>query len=183
MLTCDKSRLFSGTCNIQDDSQEHVRARNHLFGGYSQKASRGDIGDQKCQTSAAMKAPYHGDSNVSGSLCHSQLASHNDSGKRQGSPHVDGAVVSCHGSRPVLPEQLRDEAEADGVLSGLRARKDDSGRQQLSKAIHLKGTLLFKGMTLRGNCWSNAVMQMGSRAGTLSCIAPLRIRTELEVRK
>ena len=58
-----------------------------------------------------------------------QLTRHNDSGKGEGSAHVDGAVVEGHGCGPALGEQLRDEAEADRVLCGLCCCKTHPGSQ------------------------------------------------------
>lgn len=67
-----------------------------------------------------------------------QLGGDNDGSKGEGTAHVDGAVVEGHGGGPALGEQLRNEAEADRVLSRLSCCKTYSGGQELPKAIHLQ---------------------------------------------
>ena len=60
-------------------------------------------------------------------MLHAQLASNDDCSKGQGAAHVDGTVVEGHGCGLALGEELRDEAEAHRILSGLRCCKAYSG--------------------------------------------------------
>ena len=87
---------------------------------------------------AASTGAYQGHPHITASTVGTtELGGNEHCGEGQRPPRIDGAVIRRHCQVALGWEQLWDEAEADGVLSGLRSGKPHSRGQQASKAAHL----------------------------------------------
>lgn len=92
---------------------------------------------QQQKAKARLAHAHHHGGDVTTS-CHAQSRSHNYCCKGQCTPDVDGTVVGCNGSGPLLGEQLWNQTEADGVLCGLSRCKPNACRKELPKIMHLQ---------------------------------------------